>query len=208
MHVTCDDPVAAAVLLPGAGGTFAAAGLTFLADLFACHGVNTTLINMPHNQRGGPPSSIRRAGDQFAAIMDELAPGDLPYIVGGKSFGARVALTYAASRQAQVHGVVAYGFPLHAPGKDQWRDDMFSNVTQPGLFISGSRDPFGTPQELANALTRYRGDATHIVVAGGDHDCAVAGKYAATGVRQTPHVALSPYAEAIATWLAKLTRQA
>ncbi len=188
------------VLLPGAGGTFTQDGLTALARLCAASGCDTLVVNLAHNARGGPP----RPPEKNVAVVDRLintfAPHAKRVIVGGKSYGSRVALLYAAAN-SHVSGVIAYGFPLHAPGKTATRDSMFKDVTVPGLFLQGTRDPFGPADTLATALKAYGGNARLVAVEGADHDLAVGKKYAPDGQKRTPTDTFDAVAVRVSDWL-------
>jgi len=84
--------------------------------------------------------------------------------VGGRSAGARVAARTAA--QAGAIGVVALAFPLHAPGRPEHsRADELRAVTVPLLVVQGSRDAFGTAEEIREAAP----EAEVLEAAGGDH---------------------------------------
>lgn len=90
-------------------------------------------------------------------------------LLAGKSMGARMA-THLAAKGASAHGLVLYGYPLHPPGKpENERSEHFAMCVQPALFLHGTRDEFGTPDELRSALRRYAGRATLHVIEGGDH---------------------------------------
>lgn len=162
--------------------------------------MDTTVINLTHNARRRPPRSIAHAVDEIGQIVAQLYDGQGPLIVGGKSFGSRAAFTFAA-RAGTVQGVLAYGFPLHAPGKTVWRHDMFADIHVPALFVSGSRDTFATPNELVEAAGDLKATPTVVIVDGGDHDCAVAKKHAPDGVRLAPPEALHPHRQTILTWV-------
>jgi predicted alpha/beta-hydrolase family hydrolase len=67
-------------------------------------------------------------------------------------------------------GLVLVSFPLHPPGKkDQLRTEHFPRLKVPCLLLSGDRDAFATPDELAKAARAIRGDVTQVVVEGADH---------------------------------------
>jgi hypothetical protein len=94
--------------------------------------------------------------------------------IGGKSMGGRIASQVAAAGAPDVAGLVLLGYPLHPPGKkDQLRDKHLSEIKAPMLFVQGSRDAFGTPQELAPILKKLKAPAELYEVAGGDHSFKV-----------------------------------
>ncbi len=67
-------------------------------------------------------------------------------------------------------GLVLISYPLHPPGKPETlRIEHFPTLNVPCLFISGTRDAFGTQEELTKATRKIPGDVTHIWIEGGDH---------------------------------------
>ena len=99
--------------------------------------------------------------------------------VGGRSFGGRV-FSMAVGDGMPAAGLVLISYPLHPPGKpDQLRTEHFPDIRVPCLFVSGTRDAFGTPEELERATKKIKGAVEHVWIEGGDHglrgkDAAVA----------------------------------
>ncbi|MCM3901393.1 MAG: alpha/beta fold hydrolase, partial [Pyrinomonadaceae bacterium] len=104
-------------------------------------------------------------------------------VVGGKSMGGRIASQVAAGddstltagqASAQLAGLVFLGYPLHPPGNpEKMRDAHLKSIRAPMLFIQGSRDAFGLPEELRTVIKRDRLPATLPVIDGGDHSFTV-----------------------------------
>jgi predicted alpha/beta-hydrolase family hydrolase len=97
-------------------------------------------------------------------------------VIGGKSMGGRIASQVAAAEENADHiaGLVFLGYPLHPPGKpDQLRDAHLENIRSPMLFLQGSRDAFGTADEIRTVIKKRRLSATLFVVEGGDHSFKV-----------------------------------
>jgi predicted alpha/beta-hydrolase family hydrolase len=68
-------------------------------------------------------------------------------------------------------GLVLISYPLHPPGKpDRLRIEHLPQIAVPVLFVSGDRDPFGTPAELEAATAAIPGPVTHHWIPGGRHD--------------------------------------
>lgn len=213
-HLVDNNPTChIAVLLPGAGGTYQSEGLDVLARVFAKAGIDTLVTNLAHNELRRPCGNMTRNVAIFGQLVNTFIGLANPHnnrpcqvIVGGKSYGARVAFTYAAAAPpVHLAGVVAYGFPLHAPGKSLRRDTMFADLSLPGLFIQGSRDPFGSSVELADVLPGFGGQATLVSITGGNHDGAVTKKHAPDGVKRTPQAALHAHTDTFARWVAHVT---
>ncbi len=106
-------------------------------------------------------TSVNRAADKVRSAVDELAqrldarPDDIA--LGGRSFGGR-ACSVAVADGLPAAGLVLLSYPLHPPGKpDQLRTDHFDRITAPALFVSGRKDPFGSPQEFATHLPGLAG---------------------------------------------------
>jgi len=90
-------------------------------------------------------------------------------VLGGRSFGGRMC-SMAVSEGLPAAGLVLLSYPLHPPGKPETlRVDHFASLDLPCLFISGEKDPFGTPAEFRKHLKKISGDVTFIVVPG-NHD--------------------------------------
>ncbi len=67
--------------------------------------------------------------------------------------------------------LVLISYPLHPPGKpDKLRIEHFPRLSVPCLFVSGTRDPFGTPEELEHHTAAIAGPVTHVWIEGGRHD--------------------------------------
>ena len=75
-------------------------------------------------------------------------------------------------------------YPLHPPGKpERLRVDHFPAIEVPCLFVSGTRDPFGTPEELEAHTAAIRGPVTHVWVEGARHELKGADEQVAATVR-------------------------
>ena len=99
--------------------------------------------------------------------------------------GGRIASQIAAAGSPDVEGLVFLGYPLHPPGKvDQLRAKHLSDIKVPMLFVQGSRDTFGTPDELRPIIKELKAPADLYVVEGGDHSFKVLKRRASP--RKTP----------------------
>jgi uncharacterized protein len=110
-----------------------------------------------------------------AALM--ARPEAIATFVGGKSMGGRIASQVLARNgfADRPAGLVCFGYPLHPPGKPQQRRDKhLPSIAVPLLFLHGTKDPFGTPDEMRE-LVAAMDNATLRLMEGGDHSL-VAGK--------------------------------
>ena len=107
----------------------------------------------------------------------------LPLFIGGKSMGGRIASHVAAQGIEGVSGLVFLGYPLHPPGRPQQRRDAhLPQIAQPMLFVQGSRDEFGTANDIRELLPRLNPQAQLFEVTDGDHSFKVRVK--TTGKKQ------------------------
>ena len=108
-----------------------------------------------------------------------------PLFIGGKSMGGRIASQAAAASALPIAGLVYLGYPLHPPGKpDQPRDRHLPDIKSPMLFVQGTRDAFGTSDEIRALLPRLNAGTVLHEIVGGDHSFKVparAGRHAGGG---------------------------
>jgi predicted alpha/beta-hydrolase family hydrolase len=163
----------AVLLAHGAGADMNAATLTTVADALAAAKVPSLRFNFPYRAAG------RRAPDRAPVL--EAAVGEaavelsrrskLPperLVLGGRSMGGRICSMVAAETSAL--GLVLLGYPLHPPGRPtQLRVEHFARLRMPALFVSGTRDAFGTPAELKQQTKKLKGRVSYHWVDTGDH---------------------------------------
>ncbi len=175
----------AVLLAHGAGADMNAATLTTVADALADAKVPSLRFNFPYRAAGRrapdrPPvlaAAVREAAWELAR-RTKLPPGRL--VLGGRSMGGRICSMVAAEVDADAEagggavanalGLVLLGYPLHPPGRaDKLRVEHFARLRLPALFVSGTRDAFGTPAELKRETKRYKGPVSFHWVETGDH---------------------------------------
>lgn len=114
-------------------------------------------------------AAVVEAGERFAT-KSSLSPEHI--VFGGRSMGGRIC-SMAVSEGLVAMGLVLISYPLHPPGKpDRLRVEHFPKLDLPCLFISGTRDPFGTPDELTDAINQIPGPVDIELIEGGRHDLA------------------------------------
>jgi uncharacterized protein len=150
--------------------------LVAAAEAFAATGVTVLRCDLPFRQRRpkGPPSPAGAAADraglkQAAAAMRELARGRV--FLGGQSYGGRQASMLAAEEPELAAGLLLLSYPLHPPGRpERVRTEHFPRLAVPVLFVSGTADPFGTPDELRAAISAIPAPTRLISLDGAGHD--------------------------------------
>ena len=93
-------------------------------------------------------------------------------VIGGRSMGGRMcSMAIADSEQKlEVAGLVCVCYPLHPPKQpNKLRSEHLPRVTAPTLFISGTRDEFGTVEELTTATLPMK-NKKHVWIDGARHD--------------------------------------
>jgi len=117
-----------------------------------------------------PPVLLQAVRDEAAPLL--AAAGDA-LVLGGRSMGGRIC-SLAVADEAEplpAMGLVLICYPLHPPGKpDRLRVEHFPRLTVPCLFISGTKDAFGTPDELTEWTATIPGPITHEWMDGKGHD--------------------------------------
>jgi len=170
------------VLTHGAGGNANAALLVALAEEFASAGISVLRCDLPYRQQRphGPPSPASAKEDQEGlrralTLMKEQFSGRA--FLGGSSYGGRQASLLAAAHQDLVEGLLLLSYPLHPPGKpSQLRTAHFSELRTPSLFVSGTRDVFGTIVELQAAIKLIPARTQLVEIEGAAHGLSKPGK--------------------------------
>ncbi|MBY0321971.1 MAG: alpha/beta hydrolase [Reyranella sp.] len=146
--------------------------------------------------RKPPPRAETLRPEYVAAIAELKARG--PLIVGGKSMGGRVASMIADEHH--VAGLLCLGYPFHPVDKPtQLRTAHLADLKTPTLIVQGTRDPFGTREEVAG----YKlSKAIKILwLEDGDHDLRP--RKALSGFSMADH--LKTMAAKTAAWADKIT---
>lgn len=104
----------------------------------------------------------------LVAADQHVPPGEM--VFGGRSMGGRIC-SMAVAEGMPAAGLILISYPLHPPGRpEKLRTEHLPRLDLPCLFISGTRDPFGTPDEFAEALALIPGPVTTVWLEGGRHD--------------------------------------
>jgi predicted alpha/beta-hydrolase family hydrolase len=163
------------ILAHGAGADQRHPFLVAWAEGLARRGVEVVTFNFRYTEAG------RKAPDRapeleacWRAVLEAVRGwGRTRIAVGGKSMGGRIA-SQVVAQGADAAALVFLGYPLHPPGKPaQLRVAHWPKIRHPMLFVQGTRDPFGSPDELAAHFAGLQPPPEVLVVDGGDHSFAV-----------------------------------
>ena len=176
----------ALVLAHGAGSNARAPLLVALAETFRSTGFTVLRCDLPYRQSKsfGPPgpgdAARDRAGLKNAlAAMRKMTSGRL--LLGGHSYGGRQSSMLCAElakvEPDLVTALLLLSYPLHPPRKpEQQRTQHLPDLHTPALFVSGTRDPFGSIEELQRALKMIPGKTKLLPIEGAGHDLGFKGK--------------------------------
>jgi len=146
-----DESAPTLVLAHGAGAAMDSRGMTALATRVADRGIRVVRFEFGYmaGRRQGvrrPPPRADSLLDEYRAVVAEV--GGRP-VIGGRSMGGRVASMIAAD--PGVTGLVCVSYPWHPPARpDQPRIAHLEHLATPTLIVQGTRDPFGSPDEVAD----------------------------------------------------------
>ncbi len=185
------------ILAHGAGADQASGFMVHFATALSARGIDTVTFNFVYTELG------RRAPDRndklescWRAVISAVrgGTGAFPHtgeggeragrrklVIGGKSMGGRIASQVVAAGEDSIAGLVFLGYPLHPPGRpDTLRSAHLADIRAPMLFVQGSRDAFGTPDELRAVTGRLKAPVDFCIVEGGDHSFKVLKRSAMT----------------------------
>jgi predicted alpha/beta-hydrolase family hydrolase len=184
-------PKGALLLTPGASADRNHSALVTIDKEVSELGIQVKRIDFNNRGTRKAEAFIGIVVDEVAALRAATGLAAKKVALGGRSMGGRIC-SMAVAGGLPALGLVLVSYPLHPPGKaDQPRIAHLPDINVPCLFVSGTRDAFGTPAELEAAAAKIPGDVTHHWITGGDH-----------GLRGKD----SEVARVVADWLAGLLR--
>jgi uncharacterized protein len=202
-----DAPIGATLVLAhGAGAGQRSSFMVAFARALQGMGTNVVTFDFLYAQQrrrvpDRPPVLEACYRQVVSLVSTRILPTGERLFIGGKSMGGRIATQIAAAGpDLPVTGLVLLGYPLHPPGApDKRRDQHLPGIGRPVLFVQGSRDTFGTPDELAPVLKTMKPTPALHVVANGDHSFKVRGKDA-----KAQQVVYAEAQGAIVAWISSI----
>ncbi|MER8954987.1 alpha/beta hydrolase [Mesorhizobium sp. M0833] len=208
-----DGPDTAAItilLAHGAGAPMDSPSLTATAKALAAAGFRVARFEFHYmaarryGHRKPPPRAETVNPEYIKAIADLRAKGvEGPLIIGGKSMGGRVASMIADEMfsKGEISGLLCLGYPFHPPDKPtQLRTKHLADLKTPTLILQGTRDEFGTKDEVA---TYALSEAIEILwLEDGDHDLKP--RKNISGFSTADH--LTTLADAVKAWTERIVR--
>lgn len=164
------------LLAHGAGAPMDSPSMTAAAKALAGAGFRVARFEFDYMaaRRDGtgrlPPPRADKLNPQYLAAIDALGTNGT-LVIGGKSMGGRVASMVADGlfESGRISGLLCLGYPFHPPGKpEQLRTGHLVGLKTPTLIVQGTRDEFGTREEVS---AYELSSATDILwLEDGDHD--------------------------------------
>ena len=167
------------ILGHGAGANQLSGFMRMMAAGLAERGIDVVTFNFLYTEQGRkvPDPKARLEGCYRAVIDSVLKHRSLKknrLVIGGKSMGGRIASQVAAIDGENIAGLVFLGYPLHPPGRpEKMRDAHLPEIKQLMLFMQGSRDVFGTRDEITAIIKKHKLKADLYAIEGGDHSFKV-----------------------------------
>jgi uncharacterized protein len=170
------------VLAHGAGSNSNSPLLIALAGAFAEAGFTVLRCDLPfrQNRSFGPPrpGDAERDRDGLRNTVAALRKSGCEQVfLGGHSYGGRQATMLCADEPELVPGLLLCSYPLHPPRKpEQLRVQHLPQLRVPAIFVHGTRDPFGSIDEMEAALKMIPAKTELLKVDGAGHDLGFKGK--------------------------------
>jgi predicted alpha/beta-hydrolase family hydrolase len=175
LHTPGNTPSASMVLFHGAGGNCEAPLMVAVAEASCANGYLVFRGNLPFRQqrpKGSPSGNSQRDRDGIRRAVEEIraiAPG-VPLCLAGHSYGGRQSTMLAAEDPVIADVLLLFSYPLHPPGNTaKMRTEHFPSLRIPALFIHGTRDGFGSIEEMDAALKLIPARTKLVSIKGGGH---------------------------------------
>ena len=166
------------VLFPGSGSSSTHSSLIAMEE--ALQPLPVARIDFPYRKAGKSfpdkaPVLVQCVKDEVRAFASSLGVDTTSLVIGGRSMGGRMCSMAVADENDPLHvaGLVLVSYPLHPPKKpDSLRTEHLPRVSVPTLCISGTKDDFGSPEELINAFAVVSASVTWRWVENARHELA------------------------------------
>lgn len=148
------DAALTVVLAHGAGAPMNTPFMNSVARGLAAGGYRVARFEFPYmrarrdsGRKGGAPDREPILRNSWKEAVEKLQGGGR-LIIGGKSMGGRIASMVAD--EVGSRGLVCLGYPFHPPGRpEKVRTKHLETLATPALVVQGTRDPFGTAEDVA-----------------------------------------------------------
>jgi uncharacterized protein len=163
----------ALLLFPGAGSSSQSPSLVAIEEAVAPLPVRRA--DFPYRREGRrapdrPPKLLACVVEEAALLAESTGVAPDRVVLGGRSMGGRMC-SMAVADGLPAAALVLISYPLHPPGRpERLRIEHLPALSVPCLFVSGTRDAFGSPSELEEHTAAIPGPVTHVWIEGKGHD--------------------------------------
>jgi predicted alpha/beta-hydrolase family hydrolase len=179
------------VLGHGAGASQTSGFMRTFAKGLAERGLDVMTFNFVYmEQARSVPDQKHKLESCFRAVIEAALKHkklkNNRVVIGGKSMGGRIASQVMAGEDREtfasdVVGLVFLGYPLHPPGNPaKLRVEHLEHIKKPMLFVQGTRDALGSPDEIKPHIKNLRPAAKIHEIEGGDHSFKAPKKFGLT----------------------------
>jgi predicted alpha/beta-hydrolase family hydrolase len=157
------------IYAPGAGSNIHDPFGVYVCRSLAERGSTALRFQFPYAEAGrrrpDPPPVLE---ETWRSVVQSQRSPDARLVVGGSSMGGRIA-SQVAAKGAAIQALALFAYPLHLPGSpERRRDRHLPQIEVPTLFCSGTRDAFGSAEELGQAASLVPNSRLHLLK-GADH---------------------------------------
>lgn len=153
---SCASPRARLILAHGAGAPMDSAFMNRVAEDCCLSGIEVVRFEFPYmamRREGGgkrPPDKQPQLIAAWQDMIDRYCIEPVPLFIGGKSMGGRMATLWAVSNNSSAcRGIVCLGYPFHPAARpEKLRVEHLRHLPVPTLIVQGTRDQFGTQDEV------------------------------------------------------------
>jgi uncharacterized protein len=169
-----EKPKALLLFAHGAGAPMDHPFMNKAAEYLEEENIGTLRFNFPYTEKKSKridPAPILMETIRSSVNAAKDYSGDIPLFAGGKSMGGRMtSQTAAANPLDEIKGLIFFGFPLHAPGKESTdRAEHLFKVKLPMLFLQGTRDKLAKLELLKPVIKKIGKKADLYIIEGADH---------------------------------------
>ena len=183
LHRAANPNADCLVLTHGAGSNSNSPLLLALANAFCASGLTVLRYDLPFRQsrpHGPPPRGSAERDQQglreAVASMRKQTSGRV--FLGGHSYGGRQASILCASEPGLVDSLLLLSYPLHPPQRPtELRIAHLPDLKTPALFVHGTKDGFGSIDEMEQALKLIPARTELLPIAGGGHELVTRNKH-------------------------------
>jgi predicted alpha/beta-hydrolase family hydrolase len=161
------------VLTHGAGSDRNSPLLVSLDGVLTASGLRVVRVDLwfREQRRSGPTDASKDRGTLRRHAEEARRDGAGRVFLGGHSYGGRQSSMLAAEEPAIADALLLLSYPLHPPRRpDEPRTQHFPSLRTPALFVYGTRDQFGTSEELRSAMALIPARTALVEFDGAGHD--------------------------------------